>query len=109
MNRGANSSSVGTSFIGVGRPIETLQAFETCLKKTYTEEGQVSIGRRSVTVEFEKNYYPEEHDGKVLSIDAVPAFASGKDEYEIPDKDTGKWIRRTRRSTRRSRRRRTKS
>ena len=72
-------------------PIETLQAFETCLKKTYTEKDQVCIGRRSVTVEFEKNYYPEEHDGKVLSIDAVPAFASGKDEYEIPDKDTGKW------------------
>lgn len=73
-------------------PLDTLQAFEACLKKTYTAEGQVSIGRRSVTVEFEKNYYPEEHDGKVLSIDAAPAFSSGKDEYEIPDKDSGKWI-----------------
>ena len=58
-------------------PIETLQAFEKCLKKTYTEPGQVEIGRRSVTVEFEKNYYPDEHEGKVLSIDAVPAFESG--------------------------------
>lgn len=73
-------------------PLDTLQAFEACLKKTYGEEGQVSVGRRSVTVEFEKNYYPEEHDGKVLSIDAVPAFSSGKDEYEIPDKESGKWI-----------------
>lgn len=73
-------------------PIDTLQAFETCLKKTHSDDGQVCIGRRSVTVEFEKNYYPEEHDGKVLSIDAVPAFSSGKDEYEIPDKDSGKWI-----------------
>src|SRR5262245_26778264 len=73
-------------------PIDTLQAFETCLKKTYTEPGQVQIGRRSVTVEFEKNYYPEEHEGKVLSIDAVPAFESGKNEYEIPDKETGTWI-----------------
>ena len=73
-------------------PLDTLEAFETCLKKTYTDEGQVSIGRRSVTVEFEKNYYPEEHDGKVLGIDAVPAFSSGKDEYEIPDKNSGKWI-----------------
>jgi Second Messenger Oligonucleotide or Dinucleotide Synthetase domain len=73
-------------------PIETLQAFEKCLKKTYTEPGQVQIGRRSVTVEFEKNYYPEEHEGKVLSIDAVPAFESGKNEYEIPDKETGTWI-----------------
>lgn len=73
-------------------PIDTVKAFEACLKKKYTEEGQVTIGRRSVTVEFEKNYYPEEHEGKVLSIDAVPAFASAKGVYEIPDKDTGVWI-----------------
>jgi hypothetical protein len=73
-------------------PIETLRAFEECLKKKYTEQGQVEIGRRSVTVEFEKNYYPEEHEGKVLSLDAVPAFASGKHDYEIPDKLTGTWI-----------------
>ena len=73
-------------------PIEMLQAFEKCLKKKYTEEEQVEIGRRSVTVEFEKNYYPEEHEGKVLSIDAVPALDSGNNEYEIPDKETGTWI-----------------
>lgn len=73
-------------------PIETLQAFEKCLKKKYSESGQVQINRRSVTVEFEKNYYPEDHDGKVLSIDVVPAFECGKDIYEIPDKDSGKWI-----------------
>ncbi|HEV2439790.1 MAG TPA: CBASS oligonucleotide cyclase [bacterium] len=73
-------------------PIDTLQAFEKSLKKEYTEQGQVEIGRRSVTVEFEKNYYPEEHEGKVLSIDAVPAFESGNNEYEIPDKLTATWI-----------------
>lgn len=73
-------------------PIETLQAFEKCLKKKYTEPGQVDIGRRSVTVEFAKNYYPEDHEGKILSIDAVPAFESAKDQYEIPDKQTGTWI-----------------
>jgi hypothetical protein len=73
-------------------PVEMLQAFEKCLKETYSEQGQVDIGRRSVTVEFEKNYYPEGHEGKVLSIDAVPAFDSGSDEYEIPDKITGTWI-----------------
>jgi hypothetical protein len=77
-------------------PIETLQAFEKCLQKKYTESGQVEIGRRSVTVEFEKTYYPEEHEGKVLSIDAVPAFESGVEsgggDYEIPDKVTGTWI-----------------
>lgn len=73
-------------------PIDTLRAFESCLKKTYADPGQVEIGRRSVTVEFEKNYYPDDHDGKVLSIDAVPAFESGTNEYEIPDKVTGTWI-----------------
>ncbi len=73
-------------------PLETLQAFEKCLKKKYTEPGQVEIGRRSVTVEFEKNYYPEDHDGKVLSIDVVPAFACAGGDYEIPDKTTGTWI-----------------
>lgn len=73
-------------------PLEMLQAFEACLKKTYTEKDQTEIGRRAVTVIFEKNYYPEDHDGKVLSIDAVPAFEAGTEEYEIPDKITGTWI-----------------
>jgi len=73
-------------------PIETLQAFETCLKNKYAEQGQVEMGRRCVTVEFEKKYYPEEHDGKVLSIDAVPAFEISGGDYEIPDKVTGTWI-----------------
>ncbi len=73
-------------------PIEMLQAFERCLKKTYAEQDQVEIGRRSVTVEFEKTYYPEDHEGKVLSIDAVPAFDCSGGNYEIPDKVTGTWI-----------------
>lgn len=73
-------------------PIDVLQAFEKCLKKKYAEQGQVEIGRRSVTVVFEKNYYPDDHDGKVLSIDAVPAFECGSGDYEIPDKVTGTWI-----------------
>lgn len=73
-------------------PIETLRAFESCLRKTCKEPGQVEIGRRSVTVEFEKTYYPEDHDGKVLSIDAVPAIECTGGDYEIPDKVTGTWI-----------------
>ncbi len=73
-------------------PIETLQAFESCLKKTYTGEDQVCIGRRSVTVEFEKVYYPDDHHGKVLSIDAVPVFECSGGDYEIPDKITATWI-----------------
>jgi hypothetical protein len=73
-------------------PIETLQAFEVHLRKKYTGKNQVEIGRRSVTVELEKNWYPEDHDGKILSIDAVPAFELGAGDYEIPDKITGTWI-----------------
>ena len=70
-------------------PIETLQAFGTCLKKQFSE---VEICRRGVTVEFEKIYYPEDHEGKVLSIDAVPAIECDGGNYEIPDKVTGTWI-----------------
>lgn len=73
-------------------PLEMLLAFEKCLKAKYTAPDQVTLGRRSVTVEFEKNYYPEEHEGKILSIDAVPAFLLGTEQYEIPDKETGTWI-----------------
>ena len=70
-------------------PVEALQAFETCLKKKYSN---VEMCRRAVTVEFEKIYYPDDHEGKVLSIDALPAFDSGGEVYEIPDKVTGTWI-----------------
>jgi hypothetical protein len=73
-------------------PIEMLTAFDDCLKKQYTEKDQTEICRRAVTVVFEKTYYPEDHEGKVMSIDAVPAFEAGSDEYEIPDKVTGTWI-----------------
>src|SRR5882672_1184227 len=73
-------------------PLETLQAFEKQLKKTYTEKDQVEIGRRCVTTIFEKSYYPDDHEGKVLSIDAVPAFAIAGGVYEIPDKITATWI-----------------
>jgi hypothetical protein len=72
--------------------VETLQAFEKCLKKKYTEERQVEINRRSVTVELEKTYYTDDSDGRVLSIDAVPAFECGGGNYEIPDAVTGTWI-----------------
>jgi hypothetical protein len=72
-------------------PIDTLHAFKACLKKTYSDSDQVSVGRRSVSVEFEKPNYSDEHPGKILSIDAVPAF-EWDGVYEIPDKVTGTWI-----------------
>lgn len=69
-------------------PHEILDAFVDCLRKKYGKDA-VDPGRRCATVEFEKNTKDEE--GKVLSIDAVPAFELG-DCYEIPDRDLGKWI-----------------
>jgi hypothetical protein len=74
-------------------PIDMLTAFDECLKKEFTDDDQTEIGRRAVTVVFEKNYYPDDHHGKVLSIDAVPAFEVETDVFEIPDKVTGTWIR----------------
>jgi len=73
-------------------PLETLQAFEACLKKKYTDTDQLELCRRAVTVVFEKSYYADGHEGKVMSIDAVPAIQTSSDVFEIPDKVVGKWI-----------------
>ncbi len=69
-------------------PTEVLDAFSDCLAGTYGKDA-VDPDRRCATVEFEKNTKDEE--GKVLSIDAVPAFEL-EDCYEIPDRVLGKWI-----------------
>lgn len=47
---------------------------------------------RSINVDFGVEVKEEDKtDYKILSVDVVPAFASG-DDFEIPDGDTGKWI-----------------
>lgn len=47
---------------------------------------------RSVNVDFGVVIDAEDNtDYRVVSVDVVPAFASG-DDYEIPDTDTGQWI-----------------
>lgn len=71
-------------------PNKVLEAFEACLVKEYGRD-KVDPGRRCVTVEFEKGNPTAEEEGKVLSIDAVPAIELD-DCYEIPDRDLGKWI-----------------
>jgi len=71
-------------------PSEILAAFEDCLAKKYGRD-DVERGRRCVTVEFEKRYQTQDKDGKVLSIDSVPALDAGG-HYEIPDGKLGKWI-----------------
>jgi hypothetical protein len=66
-------------------PHVVLEAFEASLRKRYGD--RVSIGRRSVKVEFGSE------DTRILSYDVVPAFERGEgDGYEIPDKQLGKWI-----------------
>ena len=48
---------------------------------------------RSINVDFGVEVKEEDKtDYKILSVDVVPTFASG-DDFEIPDGDTGKWIR----------------
>lgn len=71
-------------------PSAILAAFEDCLVKKYGR-AQVEPGRRCVTVEFEKRNQTQDPDGKVLSIDAVPAFEVNG-HYEIPDSTLGRWI-----------------
>ena len=51
----------------------------------------MELGRRCVTVEFEKRNPTADEEGKVISNDAVPAYDCG-DYYEIPDRILGKWI-----------------
>ncbi len=68
-----------------------LDKFEQALVDKY---GRKAVKRqsRSINIDFGVEVKDEDKtDYKVLSIDVVPAFASG-DDYEIPDGDTGKWI-----------------
>lgn len=69
-------------------PADLINAFVTSLRGAYGKDA-VEPGRRCATVEFEKNTKDEE--GKVLSIDAVPAFDLGEC-YEIPDRVRGDWV-----------------
>lgn len=74
-------------------PVETLEAFKKTLVNAYGEN-RVDVdhpNRRCVTVEFSSAVPTVEEDGKVLSVDAVPAFLSGN-AYEIPDRDLNEWI-----------------
>ncbi|WP_137157427.1 CBASS oligonucleotide cyclase [Rhizobium sp. FKL33] len=69
-------------------PADLINAFVKTLRRKYGDAA-VEPGRRCATVEFEKDTTDEE--GKVLSIDAVPAFDVG-DCYEIPDRVRGDWV-----------------
>lgn len=71
-------------------PSKILDAFEECLIDKYGGN-KVERGRRCITIEFDKVYQTQEQDGKVLSIDAVPAFETNG-HFDIPDDILSKWI-----------------
>ena len=64
-------------------------------KKALIEKyGEKAVRRqsRSINVDFGVAIKEDDKtDYKILSVDVVPAFDSGND-YEIPDGDTGRWI-----------------
>lgn len=68
-----------------------LDDYKKALVDKYGEKAVRRQGR-SINVDFGVQVKEEDKtDYKIMSIDVVPAFASGSD-YEIPDDDTGKWI-----------------
>lgn len=68
-----------------------LDAYKVALVKKYGEKA-VRRQSRSVNVDFGVVVDSDDNtDYRVMSVDVVPAFASGSD-YEIPDGDTGAWI-----------------
>jgi hypothetical protein len=70
---------------------DVLDAYKTALVKKYGEKA-VRRQSRSINIDFGVQVKEEDKtDYKILSIDAVPAFACGED-YEISDGDTGMWI-----------------
>jgi predicted nucleotidyltransferase len=72
-------------------PSVVLGEYEKALIDKYGEKA-VKLQGRSVNVDFGVDVDSEDKTNyKILSVDVVPAFASGND-YEIPDRDSGKWI-----------------
>lgn len=68
-----------------------LDDYEKALVEKYGDKA-VRRQSRSINVDFGVAVKDEDKtDYKILSVDVVPAFASG-DNYEIPDGDTGNWI-----------------
>lgn len=72
-------------------PSVVIGKFYDALVEKYGKDA-VRKQSRSVNVDFGVVVDADDNtDYRVLSVDVVPAFAQG-DDYEIPDTDTGKWI-----------------
>jgi predicted nucleotidyltransferase len=72
-------------------PSVVLDAFHDALVAKYGTKA-VRKQSRSINIDFGVIVDAEDNtDYRVVSVDTVPAFAAG-DDYEIPDTDTGTWI-----------------
>ncbi len=72
-------------------PSVVLTDFYNALKDKYGDKATKKQGR-SVNIDFGVHVDADDNtDYRIMSVDAVPAFAAG-DDYEIPDNDLGKWI-----------------
>lgn len=72
-------------------PSVVLDDFHQALVDKYGKDAVRKQGR-SVNVDFGVVVDAEDNtDYRVVSVDVVPAFACG-DDYEIPNADTGKWM-----------------
>jgi len=72
-------------------PSAVINAFYDALVEKYGEKAVRKQGR-SVNVDFGVHVDAEDNtDYRILSVDVVPAFPDG-DDYEIPDTDSGQWI-----------------
>lgn len=72
-------------------PSTVIVAFYDTLVNEY---GQNALRKQSRSVNVDFGIVADVDDNtdyRVVSVDVVPAFAAGKD-YEIPDVDSGKWI-----------------
>jgi hypothetical protein len=73
-------------------PSVVIDDFHKALVEKYGDKA-VKKQSRSVNVDFGVTVDAEDNtDYRVVSVDIVPAFTSD-DDYEIPDTDTGQWIR----------------
>lgn len=71
-------------------PVDLLNEVRGILTPTYGES-KVTLGRRSVKVDFGIAVFEDVTDEKVMSVDVVPAFARGSD-YVIPDRRLDDWV-----------------
>lgn len=72
-------------------PSVVLDDFHDALVKKYGKDAVRKQGR-SINIDFGVIIDAEDNtDYRVVSVDTVPAFADG-DKYEIPDADSGQWI-----------------